>query len=171
MEQRTNVQRRTQNDLPKEVLGSVYWTEELGYQVIVPTKEGTNKVIDVEFINDDWYLLVETPNGYETDKSGRFKENQFGVGTWPDDHPNNPKNYILATAPSFGDFLLQKGTMTSQDDGVPSTQINMGGGPIPKKKNGTDDENRGGLRGRAPEMFDGDRTKTKTFITELKVYF
>ena len=137
MEQRTNVQRRTQNDLPKEVLGSVYWTEGLGYQVIVPTKEGTNKVINVEFINDGWYLLVETPNGYETDKSRRFEENQFGVGTWPNNHPNNPKNYILATAPSFGDFLLQTETMTNENDGVPSTQINMGGDQSQRKRTGT----------------------------------
>ena len=61
--------------------------------------------------------------------------------------------------------------MTDQDTPTPSAQINMGGGLTPKKKNDNDDENGGNLRGRAPEIFDGDRSKTKNFITELKVYF
>jgi len=48
----------------------------------------------------------------------------------------------------------------------------MGGGSFSKKKNtNNQDENReGGLRGKAPDIFDGDRSKSKAFTTDLKIY-
>jgi hypothetical protein len=52
------------NDLPSEVLGTVYWTEQVGYQLNVTSKDGTTQVLDVEFINDEWYLLEVSSNGY-----------------------------------------------------------------------------------------------------------
>ena len=167
MTQRIQVHKQTENDLPSEVLGTAYWTEGLEYQVEVPTKEGTTKVIDIEFINDDWYLLVPTATGYETDSTGKFEKNQFRIGAWPDDHLRNPKNLVLATVSSFGDFLNQG--MLSQDTETPQTQINMEGGSFSKKKqpNNPDNNGGGGLRGKASEIFDGDRSKSKVFTTEL----
>jgi hypothetical protein len=56
----------------------------------------------------------------------------------------------------------------------PPAQINMGGGSIPKGKKKDDHEetgNGGGLRGKAPETFDGDRTKSKAFISDIQIYF
>jgi hypothetical protein len=52
----------------------------------------------------------------------------------------------------------------------PPAQINMGEGIILKgKKKDDPEENRseGGLRGKAPELFDGDRTKSKAFISDV----
>jgi hypothetical protein len=72
----------------------------------VTSKDGTTQVLDIEFINDEWYLLEVSSNGYRTDISGRVLKEHTGIGNWPDDHPNNPKNLVLATAPLFGDFLL-----------------------------------------------------------------
>jgi hypothetical protein len=72
----------------------------------ITSKDGTTQVLDVEFINDEWYLLEVSSNGYQTDISGKVPKEHTGIGNWPDDHPNNPKNLVLATAPSFGDFLL-----------------------------------------------------------------
>jgi hypothetical protein len=72
----------------------------------VTSTDGTTQVLDVEFINDEWYLLEVSPDGYRTDTSGRVPSEHTGIGKWPDNHPNNPKNLVLATAPSFGDFLL-----------------------------------------------------------------
>jgi hypothetical protein len=92
------------NDLPGEVQGTVYWTEGVGYKLNI-SANGTTKVLDVEFINDEWYLLQEMTNGYRTDTLERVLKDHTGIGNWPDDHPNNPKNLVLATAPSFGDFL------------------------------------------------------------------
>jgi hypothetical protein len=168
------VNRRPTNDLPSEVLGTVYWTEQVGYQLNVTSTDGTTRVLDVEFINDEWYLLEVSPDGYRTDTSGRVPSEHTGIGKWPDDHPNNPKNLVLATAPSFGDFLLQGRTMASASRTTPPpTQINMGGS-IPKGKKKDDHEetgNGGGLRGKAPETFDGDRTKSKAFISDIQIYF
>jgi hypothetical protein len=65
------------------------------------------QVLDVEFINNEWYLLEVSSNGYQTDISGKVPKEHTRIGNWPDNHPNNPKNLVLATAPSFGDFLLQ----------------------------------------------------------------
>jgi hypothetical protein len=93
------------NNLPAEVLGTVYWTEGVGYQLNVETVEGTTKLLNIEFINDDWYLIKETTNSYRTNTSGKILKEHTGIGNWPDDHPNNPKNLVLTTAPSFGDFL------------------------------------------------------------------
>jgi hypothetical protein len=56
----------------------------------------------------------------------------------------------------------------------PPAQINMGGGVIPKEKKKEDQEengNGGGLRGKAPELFDGDRAKSKAFISDIRIYF
>jgi hypothetical protein len=56
----------------------------------------------------------------------------------------------------------------------PPAQINMGGGTIPKGKKKDDykeNGNGGGLRGKAPELFDGDRTKSKVFISDIQIYF
>jgi hypothetical protein len=56
----------------------------------------------------------------------------------------------------------------------PPAQINMGGGTIPKGKKKDDHEeteNGGGLQGKAPEIFDGDRTKSKVFTSDIQIYF
>jgi len=46
----------------------------------IPFQDGTTKVLDVEFINDEWYILEETPEGYRTDASGKIPRKQFGIG-------------------------------------------------------------------------------------------
>jgi hypothetical protein len=52
------------NDLPGEVLGTVYWTEGVEYQLNVTSRDETTQILDVEFINDKWYLLEGSTNGY-----------------------------------------------------------------------------------------------------------
>jgi hypothetical protein len=115
----------------------------------VISKDGTTQVLDIEFINDEWYLLEVSSNGYQTDISGKVPKEHTGIGNWPDDHLNNPKNLVLATAPSFGDFLLRGQNMASTSGTTPPpAQINMGGGTIPKGKKKDDHEetgNGGGL--------------------------
>jgi hypothetical protein len=168
------VTKRPKNDLPQEVLGTVYWTEGAGYQLNVTIAEGVTRVVNVEFINDKWYLLDETTDSFKTDSSSKFQRNQFGVGHWPEEHLKNPKNLVFAIAPSFGDYLSQGTEMASTSNPEPPAQINMGGGTIPKGKRKEDNEetgNGGGLRGKAPELFDGDRSKSKAFISDMQIYF
>jgi hypothetical protein len=109
--QLTLVIRQPTNDLPCEVIGTVYWTEGVGYQYNIETTDGTTKVLDIKFINDEWYLLQETTHGYRTDTLGKIPKDQTEVGNWPDDHPNNPKNLVLATAPSFSVTVGMGGTL------------------------------------------------------------
>jgi hypothetical protein len=162
------------NDLPSEVLGTVYWTEGVGYQLNVTSRDGTTQVLDVEFINDKWYLLGGSPNRYRNDTSGRVPKDHTGIGNWPDNHPNNPKNIILTIAPSFGDFIQQGLTMASMFAATLPAQINMGGRTILKGKKKDDHKengNGGGLREKAPKLFDGDRTKSKALISDIRIYF
>jgi Retrotransposon gag protein/Zinc knuckle len=166
------VNRRPNNDLPDEVQGTAYWTQGLGYQIDIPLNDGNTTVGDIEFINDDWYLLEASAEGFRTNLAGKFPRNHFGTGYWPVDHPKNPANLTLAIAPSFGDYLAQGAAMTSE----PPTEINMGGGTIPKgKKRYTDDEDQGNgngsLKGKTPAIFDGDRSASKAFISDLRIYF
>ena len=165
-----------ENNLPQEVLGTVYWTEGVGYQVQVVVTDRTTKVTEVEFINDTWHLLEPHNGGYRTNSSGKFRKNLFEVGDWPEDHPNNPKNkdITIDVALSFGDYLTQGIAMAIGQTTEPSTQINMGGGPIPKgKRKETDQEETGnrGLKEKTPNIFDEDRTKSKAFLSNTKIYF
>jgi hypothetical protein len=107
------------NDLPGEVLGTVYWTKGVGYQLNVTSRDRTTQVLDVEFINDEWYLLKGTTHGYQTNTSGKVPTDYTRISNWPDNHPNNPKNLVLATAPSFRDFIQQGLTMASMSAATP----------------------------------------------------
>jgi hypothetical protein len=70
------VTRRQTNDLPQKVKGKVHWTEGIGYQAEVPTKqEGQYRIFDIEFINNKWYQLANTTEGYKTTTKGELQPN------------------------------------------------------------------------------------------------
>ena len=167
------IERRSTNDLLPEVLGKVYWVEGLGYRLDVELKDDTTKVFDVEFINDNWYLLEETNEGYKTNASAKIPENELGTGYWPSAHPKNPKNLVLAVAPTFGDFLAQGLSTMTQNQPDPTPQINMGGAPVAatNEPETTTGQGSGSLKGKAPEIFNGERTKSKSFLSDLNIYF
>ena len=166
------IKKRSTDDLLPEVLGKVYWEEGLGYRLDIELKDNTTKVFDVEFINDNWYLLEETEEGFKTHASGYISENDLGTGYWPSAHPKNPKNLTLAIAPSFGHFLEGGGTSTmTQNQPDPTPQINMGGASINTTNKPGEENKAGSLKGKAPKIFAGDRTKSKAFLTGLKIYF
>ena len=161
------IERRSTDDLLPEVLGKVYWVEGLGYRLDVELEDKTTKVFDVEFINDNWYLLEETKEGYKTNASARIPENELGTGYWPEvHHPKNPKNLVLAVAPNFGDFLAQGLSTMTQNQPDLTPQINMGGAPIAttNEPDTTTEQGGGSLKGKVPETFNGDRTKSKAFF-------
>ena len=165
------IERRSTDDLLPEVLGKVYWEEGLGYRLDIKLRDNTTKVFDVEFINDNWYLLEETNEGYKTNASGLIPENDLGTGYWPSAHPKNPKNLVFAVAPSFGDFLAQGTSTMTQNQPSPTPQINMGGAPVGTTNKPGEENKAGSLKGKAPEMFTGDCSKSKAFLTGLKIYF
>ena len=157
------VSRRPIDDLLPEVLGKVYWEEGLGYRLDVTLKDGTTKVFDVEFINDHWYLLEETEEGFKTNSSGKIRENELGTGYWPSAHPRNPKNLVFATAPSFGHLLEGETSTMTQNQPDPTPEINMGGGPVEatNEPDTTGEPENGSLKGKAP---DKPHTPTKASL-------
>ena len=63
--------------------------------------------------------------------------------------------------------------MATKQAAESSTQINMEEGPVPKGKKETDQEDagNGGLKGKTPNIFDGDQAKSKAFLSGTKIYF
>jgi hypothetical protein len=74
------------------------------------------------------------------------------------------------TTPSFGEFIEQGLTKMA------STSTTQNPTTKGKKKQESQEEevpptNGGNFCGKAPDIFDGDRTKSKAFISDLKIYF
>jgi hypothetical protein len=87
------------------VKGTVYWTEK-GYKCQVSLESRTEHKALVEFINNYWFILKRGKDRiYQTNIRGRFPTGQYGTGSWPSNHPNNPQKTFV-TAPSFGDILI-----------------------------------------------------------------
>ena len=82
----TLIQRRLSDDLLPEVKGNAYWAEGIGYRVNREIN-GVTRAIDIEFVDDDWYILDSTPQGYRTSEQGRVPRLQLGLGYWPIGHP------------------------------------------------------------------------------------
>ena len=164
------IERRSTNDLLPEVLGKVYWVEGLGYRLDVELKDDTTKVFDVEFINENWYLIEETNEGYKTNATAKIPENEFGTGYWPSAHPKNPKNLVLAVAPTFGDFLAQGLSTMTQNQPDPTPQINMGGAPVAatNEPETTTEQGGGSLKGKAPRYLQWGPRQIKVLHKRLK---
>jgi hypothetical protein len=48
--------------------------EDVGYQLdVLLEQEGQFRVYNIEFINDKWYLLVPTAEGYKTNLEGELE--------------------------------------------------------------------------------------------------
>ena len=61
--------------------------------------------------------------------------------------------------------------MTQNQPRPPTPQINMGGAPVATTNEPGEENKTGSLKGKTPEIFAGDRTKSKAFPTGLKIYF
>jgi hypothetical protein len=116
--------------------------------------------------------LAHTTEGYKTAIEGELQPNQWGLRYWPEDHPKNPKNIVLTTAPSFGEYIEQGlKKMASTSTTKPPTPSKGKKRQEPEEEEETLPMRRGNFQGKAPDVFDGDRTKSKAFISDLKIYF
>ena len=61
--------------------------------------------------------------------------------------------------------------MAAQTQPPANPQINMGGAPVAATNEPGEESKAGSLKGKAPEVFTGDRTKSMAFLTGLKIYF
>jgi hypothetical protein len=116
--------------------------------------------------------LANISGEFKTATEGELQPNQWGLGYWPENHPKNPKNIVLTTVPSFGEYLEQglKTMASASTEKLPTLSKEK------KKQEPIEEEEitttrRGNFQGKAPDVFDGDRTKSKAFISDLKIYF
>jgi hypothetical protein len=194
------VERRTTDDLPSGLKGTVYWEDEVGYRL-----ETQERFYDVEFINENWYLLDVTKEGTRTKLSGRLHHGKYGTGYRqkentkpspyhipPTDAPR-PKQKEMSTSttpvPQVAPTPETNTTMQSDSQNVTLTaaeylhylnllrQREQEKQPEPLKRTNTPDQTndeqgtKGGLRGNPPQTFDGDRKKSRSFISDLQIYF
>jgi hypothetical protein len=116
--------------------------------------------------------LASTSEGFKTTTEGELQPNQWGLGYWPEDHPKNPKNIILTTAPLFREYIEQGlKTMASSSAGKAPTSSKGKKKQEPIEEEEITTTRWGNFQGKAPNVFDGDRTKSKAFIADLKIYF
>jgi hypothetical protein len=87
-----------------------------------------------------------------------------------EDHPSNPKNIVIATAETFGTYL-EEGLQMSGNPGTsaPPSKAKGKEREDPKEEEASNGNN-GSFRGKAPEVFDGDRSKSKAFISDMTIY-
>ena len=191
-EQWSVVTRRAQDDLSQEVKGTVYWESGFGYRLTGTTTEGSTVTYNVELINDQWYQIRAHQGRYYTNKNGEIPLGGFGSGRVGQTEPAQQQDpdvqiQTLDYKPTVldqdtVDALLATGMDPQQQPQDASTQINMGGGPMatdptpiqtvaPAKDEEEERETGGGFKGKAPTIFDGDRTKSKAFISDLDIYF
>src|SRR6201991_1157493 len=92
-EEKVRVHRRTEDNLPIEVLGSVIWLARTAPGYYLRDSQGNFE--PVEFIEDYWYWLEEYdefPDQYYTYPRWRIARHQGNTGFWPLDHPQHPNN-------------------------------------------------------------------------------
>jgi hypothetical protein len=123
--------------------------------------------VPVEFINDHWYLLEWHKDSFQTNISRIFQTGWNRTRTWPENHPNNPYK-VLETAPLFRNFLLGNMAMNTQETKATPKAIPARN---TKKNNNEPHQGNGSLKGKAPKVFDRDRSKSKAFISDLRIYF
>ena len=152
----TLIQRRLSDDLLLEVKGSAYWAQGIGYRVNREIN-GVTRAIDIEFVDDDWYILDSTPQGYRTNGQGKVPRLQLGLGYWPIGHPRHP------------DYQTIEQTLPPAMSQEPMAQTSAG--PESQIKSPKDQSEEGGFKGSKPDVFDGDRKKSNAFITDLEIYF
>jgi len=193
------IHRRTQNDLPAEVLGNRCWIQsrddqESGYVIDNPR---TTQQIPVEFINDRWYQLQQQRAGYCTRNQLRLaRVNKLRLGSLPIVSDNlEPMTSPVQPGPStevitagLHHIVTTQGTNPLIEEGPPSimTSIEQNiaqGGEIPlsyppvaavnatdEAQSSTNEGGQGSLKGSPPKEFDGTRSKSETFGDDFSIY-
>src|SRR6201996_1549607 len=91
-EQRIIVHKRTVDDLPSHVKGSIVWIQDKDPGYCLPIKDTVN---NVEFLNDHWYFIDQDINDlsvYYTFPSWQIGRHTQGTGYWDLDDPQHPDN-------------------------------------------------------------------------------
>jgi hypothetical protein len=211
--QATPVTRRTHDDLPAHVKGTIEWNRpNRGYYI--PQHLTPNNALEpVEFINNHWYELrydASARTFYTQENLVIPIQNVFGIGYWNVTDPQHPEYQPPSRAPSRTAFRFTPGAFDNSDSSegsdtvsahsavsvqsthLPVTEtpaihsitstfgpinidapietpdINMSANVTTIAPTHAPSSN--GLKGTAPAVFTGDRSRSESFWNEFRRY-
>jgi hypothetical protein len=213
--QATPVTRRTHDDLPAHVKGTVEWNRpNRGYYI--PQHLTSNNALEpVEFINNRWYELrydASARTFYTQENLAIPVQNIYGIGFWNVTDPQHPEYQPPSRAPSRTSFRFTPGAFDNSDSSEGSdtisahSAVSIQSAHSPETENptasirsitsafgpiniDTSTENpdvtmsanvttvapthtpsSNGLKGTAPAVFNGDRSRSESFWNEFRRY-
>jgi hypothetical protein len=124
--QATPITRRTHDDLPAHVKGTVEWNRpNRGYYI--PQHLTTNNALEpVEFINNSWYELrydASARTFYTQENLAIPVQNIFGIGYWNVTDPQHPEYQAPSRTPSRTSFRFTPGAFDSSDSSEGSDTV------------------------------------------------
>jgi hypothetical protein len=205
--QATPVTRRTHDNLPTHVKGTVEWNKPNRGYYIPQHLTINNALSPVEFINNRWYELrydASARTFYTQENLSIPIQNVFGIGFWNETDPQHPDYQPPSRTPSRASFRFTPGAFDSSDSSegsdtvsahsaisVQSTRspvteipaIHSTFGPINTPIETPDVDMSAnittvapthtpsnGLKGTAPAVFTGDRSRSESFWNEFRRY-
>jgi hypothetical protein len=213
--QATPVTRRTHNNLPTHVKGTVEWNRpNRGYYI--PQHLTSNNALEpVEFINNRWYKLKYDASAhtfYTQENLVIPVQNIFGIGYWNVTDPQHPEYQPISRAPSRTTFRFTPGAFDNSDSSEGSDTISAHSAVSIQSTHSPTTENptasirsitsvfgpinvdtptetpdvdmsanvttvapvhappTNGLKGTAPAVFNGDRSRSESFWNEFRHY-
>jgi hypothetical protein len=212
-DQATPVTRRTHDDLPTHVKGTVKWNRP-NHGYYIPQHLTSNNALEpVEFINNRWYELrydASMRTFYTQENLAIPIQNIYGIGFWNVTDPQHPEYQPPSRAPSRTSFRFTPGAFDSSDSSEGSDTVSAHSavsvqsthspvteipaihsitstfGPI-NVNNPTETPDvdmsanvttvapthapsSNGLKGTAPAVFTGDRSRSESFWNEFRCY-
>jgi hypothetical protein len=124
--QATPVTRRTHDDLPTHVKGTVEWNRPNHGYYIPQHLTSNNSLEPVEFINNRWYELrydASARTFYTQENLAIPVQNIFGIGFWNVTDPQHPKHQPTSCAPSRTTFRFTPGAFDNSDSSEGSDTV------------------------------------------------
>jgi hypothetical protein len=211
--QATPVTRRTHDDLPAHVKGTVEWNRHNRGYYIPQHLTSNNALEPVEFINNRWYELrydASARTFYTQENLSIPVQNVYGIGFWNVTDPQHPEYQPPSRTPSRTSFRFTPGAFDNSDSSegsdtvsahsavsVQSTHSPVTETPVirsitsafgPLNVNTptetpdvtmsanvttiapTHAPSTNGLKGTAPAVFTGDRSRSESFWNEFRRY-
>jgi hypothetical protein len=211
--QATPVTRRTHDDLPTHVKGTVEWNRPNHGYYIPQHLTSNNSLEPVEFINNRWYELQYNASActfYTQENLVIPIQNIFGIGYWNVTDPQHPEYQPPSRTPSRTTFRFTPGAFDNSDSSEGSDTVSAHSavsvqsahspvtenptasihsitsafGPINTPTETPDVDmsanittvapahtpSSNGLKGTAPAVFTGDRSRSESFWNKFRRY-
>jgi hypothetical protein len=211
--QATPVTRRTHDDLPAHIKGTVEWNRpNCGYYI--PQHLTSNNALEpVKFINNHWHELRYDASActfYTQENLSIPIQNVYGIGYWNITDPQHPEYQPPSQAPSRTTYRFTPGTFDNNDSSEGSDTVSAHSAVSTQSTHPSATENptissitsafgpvnisvpsetpdidmsvnvtttapthappSNGLKGTAPAVFNGDRSRSESFWNEFRRY-